>query len=83
MQSPTSLEATVQLVASEPDFEKIGSGEAKLLRIAEEEGLKTEDALRKFVETKEDAEVRDLFKLRNLDCARALNEIVLRAIKRG
>ena len=69
--------------ARQRDFKKIGATEAKLVRIAEDEGLKTGDALRKFVETKEDAEVRDLFKLRNLDSARAFKGIVLRVIKRG
>jgi beta-lactam-binding protein with PASTA domain len=81
--SQNPVEETIQLVAGEPDFEKVGASEPKLARIAEEEGLKTQDALRKFVETKEDAEVRDRFKLPNLDSARAFKEIVLRVIKRG
>ena len=63
--SQNPVEETIQLVAAEPDFEKVGASEPKLARIAEEEGLKTQDALRKFVETKEDAEVRDRFKLPN------------------
>jgi hypothetical protein len=81
--SQNPVEETIQLVAAEPDFEKIGASEAKLARIAEELGLKTQAALRKFVETEEDAAVRDSFKLPNLDSARALREIVLRVIKRG
>jgi beta-lactam-binding protein with PASTA domain len=80
-QSP--VEETIQLVAGEPDFEKVGASEAKLARIAEEEGLKTRAALRKFAETEEDAAVRDSFKLPNLDSARALKEILLRVINRG
>jgi beta-lactam-binding protein with PASTA domain len=81
--SQNPVEETIQLVAGEPDFEKVGASEAKLARIAAEEGLKTQAALRKFVETEEDAEVRDRFKLPNLDSARAFKEIVLRVIKRG
>ena len=73
---------TIKLVAREPDFEKTGATEAKLLRIAEEQGLQSEDDLKKIVDTAEDAEVRDRFKLRNLDQARALKEILLRVIKR-
>ena len=81
--SQSPVEETIQLVAGEPDFEKVGASEAKLARIAEEEGLKTQAALRKFVETEEDAEVRDRFKLPNLDSARAFKEISLRVINRG
>ncbi len=73
---------TIKLVAREPDFEKTGATEAKLLRIAEEQGLQSENDLQKIVDTTEDAEVRDRFKLRNLDQARALKEILLRVIKR-
>ena len=38
---------TIKLVAREPDFEKTGATEAKLLRIAEEQGLQSEDDLQK------------------------------------
>jgi beta-lactam-binding protein with PASTA domain len=73
---------TIKLAAREPDFEKTGATEAKLLRIAEEQGLQSENDLQKIVDTAEDAEVRDRFKLRNLDQARALKEILLRVIER-
>lgn len=74
---------TIKLAAREPDFEKVGATEAKLLRIAEDQQLQSVDDLRKIAETEEDAAVRDRFKLRNIDQARALKEILLRVIKRG
>ncbi len=77
-----SAAETIALAARESDFEKIGATEAKLLRLAEEQSLQSEADLRKIAETGEDTEVRDRFKLRNLDSARAFKEIVLRVIKR-
>jgi beta-lactam-binding protein with PASTA domain len=72
----------IQLAAREADFEKIGATEAKLLRIAEDERIASEDELRKIADAEEDAAVRDRFKLRNLESARAFKEILLRVILR-
>ena len=44
-------------MAEEPDFVKIGASEAKLLRLAEEEGIKSENDLLKIADG-EDAAVR-------------------------
>ncbi|HEY5751985.1 MAG TPA: PASTA domain-containing protein [Chthoniobacterales bacterium] len=77
----TAAEA-IRLAAREPDFEKVGATEAKLLRIAEDQNLRSENDLRKIAETGEDAEVRDRFKLRNIDQARAFREILMRVMKR-
>ena len=79
---PRSAAETIQLAVRETDFEKVGAKEAKLLRIAEDEGITSVEDLRKIAESDEDASVRDRFKLRNLDSARAFKEIVLRVITR-
>jgi beta-lactam-binding protein with PASTA domain len=79
---PAKASETIQLAAREPDFERVGATEAKLLRIAEQEGLQSGDDLQKIAETDEDAKVRDRFKLRKLDNARAFKEILLRVLKR-
>ena len=68
-------------MAEESDFVKIGASEAKLLRLAEEEGIKSENDLLKIADG-EDAAVRDRFKLRKLKSARAFKEILLRVTKR-
>jgi beta-lactam-binding protein with PASTA domain len=76
------LSATIiRRMAEEPDFVKIGASEAKLLRLAEEEGIKSENDLLKIADG-EDAAVRDRFKLRKLKSARAFKEILLRVTKR-
>lgn len=77
---PPSADPAIRIirrVAEEPDFEKIGASEAKLLRLAEEEGIRSENDLRGVAES-EDAAVRDQFRLRNLESARAFKEILLR-----
>ena len=80
--SKRSAAEILQLVAQEPDFEKVGATEAKLLRIAEQEGIQTEDDLLKIADGDDPAMVRDRFKLRNLENARAFQEILLRVLKR-
>ena len=68
-------------MAEQPDFEKVGASEAKLVRLVEEEGIKSEADLLKIAEV-EDAAVRDRFKLRNLKSARVFKDILLRVSKR-
>lgn len=47
LRQPQTAAETIQLAAREPDFGKIGATEAKLLRIAEEEGIATAEDLAK------------------------------------
>ena len=68
-------------MVEQPDFEKVGATEAKLVRILEKEGIKSETDLLKIAEA-EDAAVRDRFKLRNLKSARVFKDILLRVSKR-
>jgi beta-lactam-binding protein with PASTA domain len=79
--SERSSATIIRRMAEEPDFVKIGASEAKLLRLAEEEGIKSENDLLKIADG-EDAAVRDRFKLRKLKSARAFKEILLRVTKR-
>jgi hypothetical protein len=79
--SEQSSETIIRRMAEEADFERIGASEAKLLTIVEGEGLKSENDLLKIADG-EDAAVRDFFKLRNLESARAFKEILLRMTKR-
>jgi beta-lactam-binding protein with PASTA domain len=71
----------IRHMAEQPDFEKVGASESKLLRIVEKEGIKSETDLLKIAEH-EDSAVRDRFKLRNLQSVRAFKEILLRVMKR-
>ena len=71
----------IRHMAEQPDFEKVGASESKLLRIVEKEGIKSETDLLKIAEH-EDSAVRDRFKLRNLQSVRAFKEILLRVTKR-
>ncbi|MET0253379.1 MAG: hypothetical protein ABW214_05055 [Terrimicrobiaceae bacterium] len=68
-------------MSEQPNFEKVGASEAKLVRIVEKEGIKSETDLLKIAEH-EDSAVRDRFKLRNLQSVRAFKEILLRVTKR-
>jgi hypothetical protein len=68
-------------MAEQPDFKAVSASESKLVRIFEEEGIKSETDLLKIAE-EEDAAVRDRFKLRNLKSALSLKEILLRVSKR-
>ena len=79
--SERSSATIIGRMAEEPDFVKIGASEAKLLRLAEGEGIKSETDLLKIADG-EDAAVRDRFKLRKLKSARAFKEILLRVTKR-
>lgn len=79
--SERSSATIIRRMAEEPDFVKIGASEAKLLRLAEGEGIKSETDLLKIADG-EDAAVRDRFKLRKLKSARAFKEILLRVTKR-
>ncbi len=79
--SEPSSASIIRRMAEESDFEKIGASEAKLLRIVEEEGIKSENDLLKIADG-EDAAVRDRFKLRTVDRARAFKEILRRVTKR-
>ena len=71
----------IRRMAEQPDFEKVGASEDKLVRLVEEEGIKSEADLLKIAED-EDAAVRDRFKLRNLKSARVFKDILLRVSKR-
>jgi beta-lactam-binding protein with PASTA domain len=81
--SKRSAAEILKLVAQEPDFEKVGATEAKLQRIAEQEGIQTEDDLLKIADGEDPAAVRDRFKLRNFENASAFLEILRRVLKRG
>jgi beta-lactam-binding protein with PASTA domain len=71
----------IHRMAEEPDFKNVGASESKLVRIFEEEGIKSETDLLKIV-VDEDSTIRDRFKLRNLQSARTFKEILLRVTKR-
>ena len=79
--SERSSATIIGRMAEESDFVKIGASEAKLLRLAEEGGIKSENDLLEIADG-EDAAVRDRFKLRKLKSARAFKEILLRVTKR-
>jgi hypothetical protein len=67
----------IHRMADQPDFEKVGASESKLLRIIEKEGIKSEPDFLKMAED-EDSIIRDRFKLRNLESARTFKAILLR-----